>query len=747
MHGASFSQAASSQDRRMTTVASTSGSVSTVGPGDGHGLADANRAANRIKDRWRQGETPDVTVALASHPELRHYRSIVLDLAHAEYRLRLQMGESLDAETFSRRFPSLQKSLHLLIEVYGLLSQDPGLQILQDNLAWPEAGSRFLQFDLIAEIGRGAFGRVFLATEPALSGRQIVVKIAPHAGGEAEILARLHHPNIVPIYSLQEDTTTGLAAFCMPYVGRATLCDLLDESFANGDIPLHARIILDAIAAANDDSDIQDSPPAPVVLRRGSYISGVVHLASQLADALAHSHERGICHRDLKPSNVLITSEGRPLLLDFNLSVDTGLPAWKVGGTLPYMAPEELANLVCTSADPLVHSYDPRSDLFSLGVIVYELLTGTLPFGAIQWDRPLGAIADQLRQRQMTGPEPIRNRNRQVDRRLAHLVESCLAFEPEYRPETARHLATAFRHELSVVRRSSRWICSHRGLVLGLGAALLTLIFAAVAYLALRPPYSVRQLQRGLAFSKQGEYAQAVECLNDAVRANPISGEALLARGRAYHRLGEFQLAFKDYRVASQLAPSPIISACRGYCLSRTKYHKDAIAFYQMALEGGYDSPALLYNNIGVSHLMLGQVGDAEKSLERAIELDSKLQVARYNMVRLFLQRAVQGQPIPRVAFVHAARAIELGPGTADLYHRVAALYATSAKRDPTLTQQAIEYVGKAIELGFKPEAFTSDIRFAVLQKESAFRNVLRRPVAAARTSTVAQFVDPLDAL
>ena len=71
----------------------------------------------------------------------------------------------------------------------------------------------------------------------------------------------------------------------------------------------------------------------------------MIHLAAQLADALAHSHGRGIYHRDLKPSNVLMTPEGRPLLLDFNLSVDSRLPAWKVGGTLPYMAPEELANL------------------------------------------------------------------------------------------------------------------------------------------------------------------------------------------------------------------------------------------------------------------------------------------------------------------------------------------------------------------------------------------------------------------
>ena len=219
---------------------------------DGRGLLDANQVAETIKERWRKGETPDVTAALASHPELRCYRTVVLDLAYQEYVHRLQAGEGIDAETFSQRFPSFQRSLHLFIAVHGLLSRDPDYQTLQGISSWPEPGSQFLQFDLIAEIGRGSFGRVFLATEPALGGRQVVVKVAPQGGEEAEILGRLRHPNIVPIYSLQKDTT-GLAAFCMPYLGRATLCDVLDYAFLDPHPPKQASIILDAVAAANDD--------------------------------------------------------------------------------------------------------------------------------------------------------------------------------------------------------------------------------------------------------------------------------------------------------------------------------------------------------------------------------------------------------------------------------------------------------------------------------------------------------------
>jgi eukaryotic-like serine/threonine-protein kinase len=729
----------------MIATASTSRGDSTTSPGDDRGLVEANRVASAIKDRWQRGEPPDVRNVLAKHPELRHHRSVLLDLAYNEYRLRLQAGEEVDAETFSRRFPSLQRSLHLLIEVQGLLSRDPDLQALQGILPWPEPGSHFLQFDLIAEIGRGTFGRVFLAGQPSLGNRQVVVKVAPHGGEEAEILGRLRHPNIVPIYSLQEDDATGLAAFCMPYLGRATLCDVLDHALVDSRLPNRAQAILDAVGVVNSDFDLRESQRPDTILRKGSYVDGVVHLGIQLADALAHSHGRGIYHRDLKPSNVLMTSEGRPLLLDFNLSVDGRLLTGRVGGTVPYMAPEELTVLFERPKVARQRHYDPRSDLFSLGVILYELLTGTLPFGAIPWSPSLEELAFHLYQRQAKGPNPMREHNSQVDSRLARLIESCLAMEPEGRPETAHEVATALRRELTPVRRSVRWMGNHRKLVVGTAATLLALTLTVILFFALRPPYSVRQLQHGLAYIEQGRNAEAVVYLNNSILAAPDSVEALFARGRAYQRLGEFQTAFQDYHLAYQMVHSPVLNACKGYCLSRMKSHKAAIGLYLSALEAGYDSPALLHNNMGFSYLMLGQIDNAEKHLQHAIRLDGNLQAAHYNMVMISLQRAIQGHPIPNTAFVHAARAIEIGPPTADLYHGIAALYATAAKQDPTLIRPAIEHVRRAVELGFKPEAFTSDIRYSSLRKDPTFHDVLKEPVLAPKSQKVVQLVDPLD--
>ena len=708
-----------------------------------NGLLDANQVADAIKERWRNGGTPDVTAALETHPELHCYRTVVLDLAYQEYRHRLQAGEAIDAETFSQRFPSFQRSLHLFIAVNGFVSEDPDCRALTDVASWPEPGSQFLQFALIAEIGRGSFGRVFLATEPALGDRPVVVKVAPHGGEEADVLGKLRHPNIVPIYSLQEDET-GLTAFCMPYLGRATLCDVLDCAFVDQHPPKRASIILDAVAAANDHSNLGETPHVDATLEKGSYVNGILHLGVQLAEALAHAHGRGICHRDLKPSNVLMTPDGRPLLLDFNLSVDQRLQTARIGGTVPYMAPEELAVLIEKSQESAQRHYDPRSDLFSLGVVLFELLTGTLPFGAISANTSLNDLAQQLHERQKQGPRPIRELNHQVDSRLARLVERCLAFEPDRRPETVHQLADALRAELAPMRRLRRWTGNHRRLVGATAALSLALIVTVAALFAFRAPYSVREYRLGLAEAEQGNYVESVNHLNNAILWDRDSVEAYFARGRSYQQLGEYQTAYQDFESAYRLSKHPLFQACKGYCMNRTGASKAAIAVYQSALDMGYGSPALLYNNMGYSCLILRQLDDAEKYLQRAIQADGELQAPHGNMVVLFQRRSTEGRPIPETAFAHAAKALAIGPCTAGLYREIAKLYAAAAKQDPAFVQPAIQYVGKAVEMGADPKQLASEPAFLALQQAPALQEALSRPATASSSSEMIRFFDPV---
>ena len=165
-------------------------------PSTDRGLWQAGQAALAIKQRWQEGEPPDAARALESQPHLRQYPAVVVELACEEYALRQRAGEKLEPEPFSHRFPTFQRALYLKLAAHSILVQDPGFQAMRDDLPWPAPGQRFMQFDLIAEIGRGAFGRVFLANEPVLGNRPIVVKVAPGGGDEAEILANFSTPTL-----------------------------------------------------------------------------------------------------------------------------------------------------------------------------------------------------------------------------------------------------------------------------------------------------------------------------------------------------------------------------------------------------------------------------------------------------------------------------------------------------------------------------------------------------------------------
>src|SRR5262249_35105039 len=152
-------------------------------------------------------------------------------------------------------------------------------------------------------------------------------------------------------------------------------------------------------------------------------------------DGLAHAHERGVIHRDLKPANVLLTDDGQPMLLDFNLADDAGLRAGaaaaRMGGTLPYMAPEQLAAF---RGEPC--PVDARSDLYALGRILSQLLTGQPPFpihaGSVHETLPLMA-ADRQRP-----PARLCPLNRTVTPAVESIIRRCLAPDPADRYQSAR---------------------------------------------------------------------------------------------------------------------------------------------------------------------------------------------------------------------------------------------------------------------------------------------------------------------
>jgi serine/threonine protein kinase/Flp pilus assembly protein TadD len=359
---------------------------------------------------------------------------------------------------------------------------------------FPSVGDTLLHFQLVGELGSGAFSRVFLASQRDLADRLVALKITEYTDGEPQRLARLQHANIVPIYSVHHHYQ--FQVVCMPYVGSHTLATLLRH---NRNRPTSGRELVETLrnrsfpartTIRDRDTVMPTTPATPAaaplspnleLLNRLSHVEAVLWIVARLADGLAHAHERGILHCDLKPQNILIADDGQPMLLDFNVAMDTRAGARQescYGGTVPYMAPEHLESIA--GGQPVI---DARSDLYSLGVILFELLTGQDPHGLPPVrPRDLPAELAGIRRQQ---PEVPSRFNPLITPAIDAIVRRLLAPDPacryasaaELREDLERHLADRplkFAPNTSPVERAQKWRRRNPRLAAVAAATLLT---------------------------------------------------------------------------------------------------------------------------------------------------------------------------------------------------------------------------------------------------------------------------------
>ncbi|MGW5074572.1 serine/threonine-protein kinase [Rhodococcus sp. NPDC004095] len=311
-----------------------------------------------------------------------------------------------------------------------------------------DVGERVDDFDLLVALGRGAFARVFLARQRSLQ-RLVAVKISRDHGTEPETLAQLDHDYIVRVFDQRVVPDLEMKLLYMQYVPGGTLLGVLRRV---RDTPAGQRsgaVLLAAIDATLDakgeirpsDSSVRDEIAAL------SWPETVAWIGSRLAEALDYAGKHGVLHRDVKPANVLLTAEGVPKLADFNISFSDRIagtsPVAYFGGSLAYMSPEQLC--ACHPGLPgAAADLDTRSDIYGLGVVLWELLTGHRPFPDVDPADPAALDRMVALRKAGVGPEADSSLPPDCPATLRRVLRTCLDPDPERRWPSGAELARQF---------------------------------------------------------------------------------------------------------------------------------------------------------------------------------------------------------------------------------------------------------------------------------------------------------------
>jgi WD40 repeat protein len=378
------------------------------------------QACAELERRLRAGQPCAAEDFLVAFPALAADADAALELIYTEFVARQRLGQRPDPADCCARFPQWRRDLEQLFEVHRAAAAADGPSASATTSLPPGTepaappppdgagpGRRVGGYEVLAEIGRGGMGVVYKARQAGL-GRLVALKVvlAGEHGGprelarfrtEATAAARLHHPHIVEVHDVGEHD--GRPFLALEWVEGGSLAERLTGA------PWPAR--------------------------------EAARLVQALAGAAHHAHQRGVIHRDLKPANVLLTADGQPKVADFGLArrlaqgdtltADHAPPTatGAVLGTPAYMAPEQVAG---------AKEVGPAADVYALGSILYELLTGRPPF------RGVGVLEtlEQVRSREPAPPSRLQPR---LPRDLDTVCLKCLRKEPAKRYASAEALA------------------------------------------------------------------------------------------------------------------------------------------------------------------------------------------------------------------------------------------------------------------------------------------------------------------
>ena len=473
------------------------------------------------------------------------------ELVAIEVELLFRAGETPELPPYQDRFPDEAGRIAVVfaevVDDFTSQRRSAGRVIIPEHLG---------DYRIVREIGRGAMGVVYEAEQRSLKG-QVALKVLPAALGlsvsrlkrfqrEAQAVGRLHHSHIVDIYGTGEQD--GIHYFTMQYIEGQPLSHLLDES--------------------NSEASVS----ADALLERARDVAKV---GCQIGQALHYAHERGVLHRDVKPANILFDQSGNAWLTDFGLaklkqSEDESLSRdGDVVGTLRYLAPESVRGQI-----------DERSDIYSFGLTLYELISHRPAFTAKD-------ISESLQSLAVREPEPLDRRRPGVPRDLVTIIHKALDREPRARYQTAGAMADDLQRfldnepilarPLGLQERFTRWAGRNRELAVSLAAVAVMLLVGIVG-----------STYAALYFQSQERQQRAL------TKAN---ADALIANAKATERTSELAREVARERDATQAAlnlanaTTADMYAAYGLHSAENGNDREAVLWFAHALLKSKDNP------------------------------------------------------------------------------------------------------------------------------------------------------------
>jgi len=537
-------------------------------------------------------------------------------------------------------------------------------------------GQTISHYRIDEQLGRGGMGVVYLATDLSLK-RQVAIKFAGDSSGatpdpvlltgEARAASRLTHPNIARIYELDQ-TAEGRPFFVMEYVPGRNLSEMVEDK------PL-------------------ETPRAVEVLRA-------------VTQALAEAHAQGIVHRDIKPGNIRIGDDGVVKVLDFGLasrvrsapgpesdvtvtqSYASGSGA--VAGTLGYMSPEQ------SIGKPL----DARSDLFSLGCVLYQCLTGHRPFTG-------KSLAENISEVHLLTPPAPSKLNPLVPKYLDEITAKLLAKEPAARFQTARDLLVALDAgggKSGKGNAAFEFLVGHRRASMAAAGAL-ALAAALIAVFHARPyqpkPEALRWYQDGLEAIRDGTYLKASKALSETVRIDPGFALARAHLAEAWYEMDYAGKAREEMIRALRAADAGgapgrvdrLHMEAIDYLV--TGDVKESIARYKQMLERAQSSQkAMVLVDLGRAYEQAGDFKSAAESYREAVSIDPLSAAAWLHLGQLY--RRTRKYKEAEAAFASAERLYQVASnmeGVTEVQYGLGAL-----RIDQERPEEAKKILEKALE-------------------------------------------------